>query len=275
MNRRHKTTNRGLAIAVTLLLSLCASAQHFSSNKEVMHSTILGVGSSNVLDSYLSPYNYSGPEIRVVRETMRMTRLMGGHVAYQTIVNANASYVENRSGNVNEYAGGVRYSNAWLYDFGKLKTNIPGLRLFVGPAASGYIGGVYNTRNGNNPGQLKMDIMVDAEAVAMYDLKLWNRIFGIQYQLSVPLLGCAFSPAYGQSYYEIFELGYYDHNAVFAYPGNMPSWRHLLTVDIPVKKSIIRVGYCGEFMQTKFNSLKYHSYSHDFMIGWTKYFGRK
>jgi len=240
-----------------------------------MHSTLYGVGYSSVLDSYLSPYSYHGPEVRIIRETMRMTNLMEGRVAYQTMIDAHASSLKNRIGNVKEYAGGVRYSNAWLYDFRNASSGVRGLRVLVGPAASGYLGGVYNDRNGNNPGQLKADIMIDAEAMVTYDMKLWKRTFQWRYQLNIPLIGGAFSPNYGQSYYEIFNLGNYDHNIVCAYVGNMPSMRHLLTVDIPLKRSSLRLGYSGEYMQSTFNNLKYHSYSHDFMIGWTKYFTRK
>lgn len=91
----------------------------------------------------------------------------------------------------------------------------------------------------------------------------------------MPLLGVAFSPNYGQSYYEAFSLGNYDHNVVFAYIGNMPSMRHRLTLDIPVRRYTLRVGYAAQFNQSTFNHLKYHNYSHDFMIGFNKYFYRR
>ena len=303
MNTSHLSYIRGLAMAVVLLLGLCAYAQNpipqsdaatcdsmctdnelegrivpgFYASRYVMHSTMFGIGAANVLDTYLSPYNYTGGELRVVRETMRNTRLMGGSVMYQTFIDANAAMVKNRPGNVTEYAGGIRYTNAWLYNFNDIYATEYGsrLRVMAGAAAGCYLGGVYNERNGNNPAQAKMDLTIDAEAVAMYEFWVLNCPFTVRYQINIPLLGCAFSPNYGQSYYELFQLGNYDHNIVGATPFNAPSWRHLLTLDFKVGGSRLRVGYAGEFMQSKFNGLKYHAYSHDFMVGWIKYFVSK
>ncbi|MCD8236713.1 MAG: DUF3316 domain-containing protein [Prevotellaceae bacterium] len=236
------------------------------------HSTMFGVGAANVLDTYLSPYNYTGPEVRVIRETERMTRLYGGRVSNQTLIDVNASYLENRSGTAHEWAGGIRYSMGWHYHFLPMGR----LTLRSGVLVSGYLGGVYNTRNGNNPAQAKADVAVDLSASALYRLPVAHSEIVLRYQLNIPFLGAAFSPNYGQSYYEIFSQGNYDRNVVFAYPGNMPSMRHLLTADVPIRhgKTILRVGYSGQFNQTSFNHLRYHSYSHNFMFGFVKRFKR-
>ena len=64
---------KGLAIAAMLLASLSLYGQdekETADNKEVLHSSMIGVGSSNILDTYLSPYNYTGIDIRIQRETM-------------------------------------------------------------------------------------------------------------------------------------------------------------------------------------------------------------
>ena len=74
---------------------------------------------------------------------------------------------------------------------------------------------------------------------------------------------------------EAFTLGNYDHNVVFANVVNMPSMRHLLTLDVPLSRrsrTALRVGYVGELMQSTFNHIKYHSYSHCLMIGFTQSF---
>ena len=117
--------------------------------------------------------------------------------------------------------------------------------------------------------------MIDVSALATYDMVIAKHHYLWRYQVSFPLMGIAFSPNYGQSYYEAFNLGHYDHNVVFAYPGNMPSMRHKLTLDIPIKRYTLRVGYVAQFHQSMFNHLKYHSYAHDFMIGFNKYLYRR
>ena len=269
--------NKGLAMTASLLLSLSLYGQD---NKEVLHSSMIGVGASNVLDTYLAPYNYTGTDIRIQRETMRMTHLWGGRVSNQSMIDLNAAINTNRAGNMDEYAGGIRYSQGWLYNFGNGNIVNPVARsdsrwnFAAGLAASAYVGGVYIDRNGNNPGQAKLDLMIDATAMATYTMRLSGHSYLWRYQVFVPLFGIAFSPNYGQSYYEAFVLGNYDRNVLFAYMGNMPSMRHRLTLDIPVKRYTLRVGYVAQFNQSTFNHIKHHSYSHDFMIGFNKYLYR-
>ncbi len=279
---------KGLAAASVMLLSgLCAHAQTSGAQsadslpaigREHLHSTMIGVGASNVLDTYLSPYNFTGTDLRVQRETMRMTRLCHGRVANQSLIDINGAINGNRVGNIDEYAGGIRYSQGWFYHLhgtsivNPLRSSSSVWNVAVGLSASAYLGCVYIDRSGNNPAQAKADITVDAGLMATYAMRLLRRQWLWRYQMAVPALGAAFSPRYGQSYYEAFMLGHYDRNVVLAHPFNMPSMRHRLTVDIPIGRAALRIGYVGQFNQSKFNSLKYHSYSHDFMIGFNKYF---
>lgn len=286
-------------MALTLLSAfVCTYAQTDSitvDNKTSMRSTMIGVGSANVLDTYLSPYSYKGTEVRIMRETMRMTHLMDGKVSNQTLIDVNGSMLENRAKTADEYAAGIRYSIGWHYNinFNNGNDNDNGNDKFkpfhpsngegaagdfgigFGPVMSGYLGGIWNTRNGNNPGQAKLDLCIDLSGMAYYNLRIGKKNCLLRYQVNIPFVGMAFSPNYGQSYYEIFSLGHYDHNAVFAHIGNMPSMRHLLTADFPIGRNTLRIGYSGQFNQSLFNELRYHSYSHNFMIGFVKRVVRK
>ncbi len=275
---------KGLATVVMLLLSLCVYGQETITvplNKESFHSTMIGVGGANILDSYLSPYNYTGTDIRIQRETQRMTQLWGGRVSNQVLIDVNGAINKNHVRTIKEYAGGIRYSQGWFYHFAggnivnPVERSSSSWNVAAGLSASGYLGGIYIDRSGNNPAQAKADLMIDLSAMATYDMVIAKHHYLWRYQVAVPLMGIAFSPNYGQSYYEAFSLGQSDHNVVFAYPGNMPSMRHRLTLDIPIRRTILRVGYVAQFNQSTFNHLKYHSYTHDFMIGFNKYFYRR
>ena len=86
----------------------------------------------------------------------------------------------------------------------------------------------------------------------------------------MPLVGIMFSPAYGQSYYELFYGGKYDDNIVFTNVST-PSLRHQFSVDLPLwRKASLRIGYLGDVRQAKPNHLKQHEYSHSFVLGVTR-----
>ena len=236
-----------------------------------LHALMVGAGWSNTLDSYLSPYNYKGTDFTVIRETMRPTKKMEGNLYVQTLFQLNGSFLENRANTAKEYAGGLRYGINWQYAWKLAK----GLKVMAGPGASAFIGGIYNERNSNNPGQAKADIMVDLTAQAFYNFKLLRREWLLRYEISVPFIGMAYSPNYGQSYYEAFELEHYDHNLRCAHFVNSPSLRHLLTLSMPMKSAVVRVGLSANYQQAKLNGLKYHSYNTDIIVGFSKYFQRK
>ena len=82
-----------LLLLLSLFLGLSSQAQEDSlqANRYVMRATLYGAGFTNILDTYLSPMEYTGPEIRILRESMRMTKLMNGNVSVQSLFQANLS----------------------------------------------------------------------------------------------------------------------------------------------------------------------------------------
>lgn len=134
-----------------------------------------------------------------------------------------------------------------------------------------YLGFAYNTKNvANNPAQGYASWSIGCAGSATYRVKVGRHIVPLTYEVRMPLVGIMFSPAYGQSYYELFYGGKYDDNIVFTNVST-PSLRHQFSVDLPLcRKASLRIGYLGDVRQAKPNHLKQHEYSHSFVLGVTR-----
>lgn len=234
-----------------------------------MRSTMVGIGTVNRLETYLSPMEYRGTEARFLRESMRMTRLLGGKVSVRQAMEGNFSISRNPTHDASYLAGDFDWQCSWHYHF----VPTPWLRLLFGAGTCLSAGGVYNTRNGNNPAQGKLSGDVDASVAAICRFSLLRVPFTARWQTDMPLFGLMFSPRYGQSYYEIFSLGHTDRNVCFIWTGNAPTFRNLLTLDTPLGRAgTLRLGWRADIRQSAVNSLKSHTWSSVFMIGYVKHF---
>lgn len=238
-------------------------------NRLRTHSTMFGIGYRHSLDTYLSPESYTGTEARLIRENMRMTRLLGGRISVQNLMQGNFSYTHSRSEDGKELSGLFDWNSTWHYN---LQFN-PALRLLFGAGLGFHCGFVYNMRNGNNPAQARLSSDLNLSGAAIYKLRILNRTVTLRYQGEIPMLGLMFSPNYGQSYYEIFSLGHYDHNVCVTHPFQAFTFNQLFTADIPFRSAgTLRIGYMGAIRQYRVNNLKMHDWSHLFLVGYVKHF---
>lgn len=249
---------------------LCTSFPEPAGNNLLrMHSTMLATGYRHALDTYLSQENYTGTEVRLLRENMRMTRIMNGCVSVQNMMQGNFAYMHSRSEDGKELSGLFDWNATWHYNH----QICPALRLQLGGGIGFHGGFVYNMRNGNNPAQARLSTDINLSAAAIYKLRLAGKTIALRYQAEVPLIGLMFSPNYGQSYYEIFSLGHYDHNVCITHPFQALTFNQLLTADIPFNRiGTFRIGYLGAIRQHRVNKLKIHDWSHLLLIGYVKNF---
>ena len=227
-----------------------------------------GIGHTNVLDTYLSPMEYTGLELRILRESLRNTKLMHGNVSRQSLFQAHTSMTENRAGTGSEFSFLANYNLAWLYQHPINEQ----FKLLYGPQIDLNGGMIYNFRNSNNPVNAKAYANIGASGMAIYRFQLKNHPFMLRYQVNLPLLGLMFSPEYGQPYYEMSISHDWGKNICFTSLHNHPSFRQFLTLDFPIKKTNLRIGYVCDIQQAKVNDLKSHAWSHAFMIGFVKHF---
>ena len=60
-------------LSILFFLCLCFPSIHAQKDSTITRSTLYGIGSTNILDTYLSPMEYKGAELRILRENRRAT----------------------------------------------------------------------------------------------------------------------------------------------------------------------------------------------------------
>lgn len=242
---------------VTLLCALSLSAQNLHTT-----TTQVGFGSTNILDTYLSQEKFDGMGLTLLFTSERQKR---EDSRWSTMVEHELDFsaVSDRAENCDETHTAYNLFLGRYYNWQKGR-----FRLQAGAMIGTEIGFIYNTSNSNNPVNARVALQLMPTGTAAYDLTLWHRTLRLRYETQLPLVGTMFSPNYGQSYYEMFSLGNYDHNVVPTTFISAPTMRHQLSAEYPVSRRVtLHVGYLGHFQQSHVNNLKTHIYSHRVMIG--------
>ena len=218
-----------------------------------------GVGKAYLTDTYLSPLQYEGSTFSLLHERTNGTSLWDKKMLLQQKFLIQTAFTQNPSASASEYYGNIHYTISGLYPM----YTIQDFRLFGGLGLDAALGGLYNARNSNNPGSLKVSTNIQFSLQALYR---W-RAFTFRWQSTAPVLGLFFSPEYGHSYYEIFALGNDKGVIQLGSLHNQLALQNYFTVDFPIKNITVRTGYLGSFYKTNVNDLLTKLSSHQFLIG--------
>ncbi len=224
-------------------------------------SLMFGYGYGSVLDTYISPYYYNGADYRLISESQRESR--SGRFARQHWLSLDYTRATNYSGRGLCHSGFLQYSFSYFRQY-KPSQN---LHFRVGGASDLLLGGIYNVRNENNPVQAKVNLNLDFSGMIDYRFRVKGTPFVLSYQLKVPLVGAGFAPEYGQSYYEIFQLGNTSGIVHLLSLHNQWAFQNLLTLEVPFCKNSLRIGYFNNIYQTRIHHLETSLISNCILLG--------
>ena len=244
---------RAKLIGLLLVASVEATAQ----------SHLFGTGPSRILDTYLTPEHFSGTGLTYlyIRERQKPESRWSTLMEHE----ADLSTASDRSESISMLEGSYNFYWGMHYNWRMLDNK---LHLQAGGVANANLGVLYGMLASNNPVQARASLNIMPSGIATYDLHIGRARFSLRYEVALPLVGIMFSPNYGQSYYEIFARGNYDHNIVPTTFISAPTIRQLFSIDWHTgKKWDLRVGYLGNYQQAQVNNLKQHVYTHRVLIG--------
>lgn len=230
------------------------------------HQWLWGAGRANVLDTYLSPLEYTGPDFTAAHQTERTARWGKGRVSTYSLYTGQVAYLRSPTDDGKEWDAELTAAGGWHYNWHPL----PRLRVAAGGLMELSGGFTYNTRGSNNPAQGRLGLALAASGLAEYRFPLFRKEAVARIQLEAQLIGVQFSPEYGQSYYEIFSLGHSSGTVHFTQPANCPTYRLQTQLTLPVCRARLTLGYLGDIRQSKLGGLKRHAWRHSFIIGYTR-----
>lgn len=252
--------------------SVQAEESEEDTDRPVQSALMLQLGQGKVRDTYLAPLLYTGSSIGVRYERWRMMR--SNRWYNEQIADATWLMADSKGEHSTTWSGRAEYRYAmhrgWTLD--------DKLSLFAGPYASGAVGFEYNLKlaNANNPVSMRLAGNIGASALAKYKYNLFHKPCEAQLQLQFPLIGAAFMPEFGESYYEAFMVND-DRHAHFTSLHNQQDADIRLVTDIPLKTipwlkkldTVIRLGAAYHIETMKINDITQRFSTMEFVVGWT------
>ncbi len=261
-----KTTHRLLTAATVAVMTLCAPVAVAGDGDEVGRPVAsmftVDVGYASVRDTYLTPITYSGLNLRLGYQAMQACGFGPEKWVRSLEVGVEYDNVDNLVGNNTMHSLMVegRWSLMRRWRVGDK------LQLMGGGAAMLRGGAIYNGNNSNNICSVKAHIGVGLAGTAVYPVRLGRLPVTLSYQVNTPVIGAFYSPEYDETYYEIY-VGNHSGLVHPAWWGNRFEINNLVSADLHLGNTILRVGYRNHVGHSDVCNLTTHIVTHSFVIG--------
>ena len=252
-------------LAILLLSVLPLRADGDDMPRPVTASYTVGVGSSHLTDTYLSPISYSGWSTSLAYRRMQAAPFSPGRLTMMLDLSATLDRARNPARNSTMWGALLRLE----WGLARRWTPVPSLTLAAGGTLSAEGGVIYNARNGNNPASAKGAVTLNLTGYAAWNVRVGRLPVTLLYRPTLPLAGAFFSPDYGELYYEIY-LGNRSGLVHAAWPGSWFNLDNLVAADLHLwRGTSLRVGYQGRVHSSKASGIVNNISRHTFIIGIT------
>lgn len=256
---------RILMLWMSALMIVAANAQDsIPVLRSVTSSYTVEVGKSHIADTYLTPLHYRGTHYALNYERDQAMRFDPQKWTMQLKASIVYDNTKNPAKNATMMSADLRAS----WDMTRRWTLPGGVTLAFGGGTTLNAGVLYLSRNGNNPASAKVGWTIDATGYATWKGRIRKLPLTVRYQPTLPLTGVFFSPDYGQLYYQIY-LGEHKGLLHAAWPGNYFALDNLLTADLHLGRTSLRIGYHGNIFSSKVNNIVSQDIFHAIVLGIT------
>lgn len=262
-----KLTTRILATLVLATSCLYSSAQD-SLQVEVLRPSISSftaeVGGASILDTYLTPIRYHGVNTRLAYEGLRAMKFSPDRWIMQGVTAVEYANVQNPAGNHTMHSLMIDAKWGMMHRWNDVFT--PRLTLHLGGSPQLRGGVIYNAYNSNNPVSAKIRMSLNLTAMASYHINVGRVPVTLRYQATLPTIGAFFSLDYGEAFYELY-VGNTQGIVNVGWWGNRFDIENLLTADLHLGNSVLRLGYRNLIETSWVHNLNTQIFTHGFVIG--------
>ena len=262
-----KLTTRILATLVLATSCLYSSAQD-SLQVEVLRPSISSftaeVGGASILDTYLTPIRYHGVNTRLAYEGLRAMKFSPDRWIMQGVTAVEYANVQNPAGNHTMHSLMIDAKWGMMHRWNDVFT--PRLTLHLGGSPQLRGGVIYNAYNSNNPVSAKIRLSLNLSAMASYHINVGRVPVTLRYQATLPTIGAFFSLDYGEAFYELY-VGNTQGIVNVGWWGNRFDIENLLTADLHLGNSVLRLGYRNLIETSWVHNLNTQIFTHGFVIG--------
>ena len=253
-----------LSILCVMLSAMAFAQDEPTTLRPVTSSYTYEIGEATLANTYLTPLKYKGWDMALNYERMQAMKFNPEKWVMRLTAGIDLNRTDNPAKNATMWRLVADFSWGMTYRF-KLPHNIT---LAGGGSTSLDLGCVYNARNGNNPVAVEAAWTVNLTGYASWNVKIGRLPVTLRYQPTIPLTGVFFSPDYGELFYEIY-LGNHSGLAHCAWWGNYFRMENLVTADMHLGATSLRVGFRNNILSTSINDITTRTITYSAVLGVT------